>query len=305
MLHACRLKLLCASLAIPFTAAHPQQFHETALGDEAVAKQRSARFLAERGINLGNGSQFTLSPAEMLIHARAQFRDSAQSSAASDAQVQSWSPVGPSQVIPSAYGAVSGHITSIAVDPSDTTGNTVYIGTASGGVWKSTNAAGDPSLIAFTPLTDGVFSSIPGSLPSLSIGAVSVQPVSPGTTPVVLAGTGNPNDTTASYFGSGILRSTDGGNQWTQIIQSSDRNNGGAQNSSFIGNGFSGFAWGRVNGSPVVVAGVSQVQQGVQVYAGVNRFNFLGIYYSTDLGQTWFTATINDPGGAVVQSPQL
>ena len=33
-------------------------------------------------------------------------------------------------------GGVSGRITGIAVDPSDPTGNTYYVGTANGGVWK-------------------------------------------------------------------------------------------------------------------------------------------------------------------------
>lgn len=303
MLHACRLKLLCASLVIPLTVAQAQQLHRAALGNAAAAKQRSAKFLAERGIVPGR-SQLTLSPAQMLIHARAQFRPRAQQTAVSSTQVPAWQPVGPAQVITSAYGAISGHITSIAADPSDSTGNTIYVGTASGGVWKSINAAGDPSSVTLVPLTDSVFSSISGALPSLSIGSVSVQPVSAGTAPVILAGTGNPNDTTASYFGSGILRSTDGGNQWTQIIESSDRNNGSQSNYSFIGNGFSGFAWGNVSGNPVVVAGVSQVQQSVEVYAGANQPNILGIYYSTDLGQTWFMATITDPSG-IVQSPQV
>jgi len=31
---------------------------------------------------------------------------------------------------------VSGRITGIAVDPSDPSGNTIYVGTANGGVWK-------------------------------------------------------------------------------------------------------------------------------------------------------------------------
>src|SRR6185437_367370 len=100
---------------------------------------------------------------------------------------------------------------------------TVYLGTASGGVWKSVNAAGPVSSVTFVPLTDFVYSSgVTGNaLPSLSIGALSVQPVSPGATPVLLAGTGEPNDTTASYFGSGVLRSTDGGSHWTLIAHSS------------------------------------------------------------------------------------
>lgn len=40
-------------------------------------------------------------------------------------------------VIPMAtHTAVSGRITSIAVDPSDPSGNTIYTNAANGGVWK-------------------------------------------------------------------------------------------------------------------------------------------------------------------------
>ena len=53
-----------------------------------------------------------------------------------------WEPLGPNQVASMAYGNVTGRVTSIAIDPADATGNTVYVGTTGGGVWKSTNAAG-------------------------------------------------------------------------------------------------------------------------------------------------------------------
>ncbi|MFZ0662306.1 MAG: choice-of-anchor D domain-containing protein [Acidobacteriaceae bacterium] len=240
----------------------------------------------------------------MLAQSRTQYRGLIQKLVSSGAPVPAWQPLGPAQVITSAYGAVSGRVTSIAADPSDPTGNTVYLGTASGGVWKSVNAAGPPASVTFIPLTDFIYSSASPSalVPSLSIGALSVQPVAPGATPVLLAGTGEPNDTTASYFGSGILRSTDGGQQWTIISQTSDYS-AGQSGYNFIGNGFAGFAWGSVSGNPVVVAAVSAVEQSTEVNAASTSQNILGIYYSTDEGQTWFMATITDPGGAIVQSP--
>src|SRR5262249_24261899 len=105
-----------------------------------------------------------------------------------------WQPLGPLQVQSAAYGKVTGRVTSIAIDPGDASGNTVYLGTTGGGVWKSTNAAGSAAAVSFSPLTDTlpVFSANAGSAvtPSLSIGAVSVQ------NNVVLAGTGDPNDAT-------------------------------------------------------------------------------------------------------------
>lgn len=296
-----------ASLALLLLPAHAQQRHDSALGNEAFAKQRAARFLSERGIPIlpGSSPRYHQSPTQMLAQARARFHRASPLATGPTAQVAVWQPVGPAQVFTSAYGYVAGPVTSIAADPSDPTGNTVYIGTAYGGVWKSTNAASIPSSVTFVPLTDDVYSSLPHAIssPSLSIGAVSVQPVSPGNIPVILAGTGVPNDTTASYFGSGILRSTDGGSHWTLISQTSDLWVGRTTNFNLTGMGVAGFAWGSVSGNPVVVAALSQPEQGVEVKAGDPEHSILGLYYSTDLGQTWLMATITDPGG-LVQSPE-
>ncbi len=59
-----------------------------------------------------------------------------------------WMPLGPVPLASDATGTgfqdyhqVSGRATAVAIDPADATGNTVYIGGAQGGVWKSTNAA--------------------------------------------------------------------------------------------------------------------------------------------------------------------
>lgn len=310
---ASRFKLfIVASLAGSLLSAGAQQLRGpvsgSALGNESLARQRSARFLAERGVVSIHGvsPRYNRSPAEMLDQARARFHRPALGNAALASRavtsVPAWQPVGPAQVFTNTYGYVAGRVTSIAADSSDLTGNTVYLGTSAGGVWKSANAAAvDPATVTFVPLTDSVYSSLSQAVSSasLSIGAVSVQPVAPGATPVILAGTGVANDTTASYFGSGILRSTDGGSHWTLISQSSDETVGAVTNYTFTGNGFAGFAWGTVSGTPVVVAAVSQAEQGVEVSAGSVQRNILGIYYSTDLGQTWFMATISDPGGPV------
>ncbi len=146
-----------------------------------------------------------------------------------------WQPIGPNQVASIAYGNVTGRVTAIAIDPADTTSNTVYLGTTGGGVWKSTNAAGPAASVSFVPLTDTlpVFSANAGTsaIPSLSIGALSVQ------SGVVLAGTGDPNDASDSFYGSGLLRSADGGLTWTLIQNSQD---GIAGNHSFSGLGFAG-----------------------------------------------------------------
>ena len=209
-----------------------------------------------------------------------------------------WQAVGPNQVNSIAYGNVTGRVTAIAIDPADTTGNTVYLGTTGGGVWKSINAAGPSASVGFIPLTDTlpVFSANAGTaaIPSLSIGAISVQ------SGVILAGTGDPNDATDSYYGSGLLRSADNGVTWTLIQNSQD---GVAGHHSFSGLGFAGFAWS--TGTPgTVVAAVSQAAEGVLVNAPDATNSVMGLYYSTDAGVTWQMATIMDDGSQSVQNPQ-
>lgn len=207
-----------------------------------------------------------------------------------------WQPVGPAQVASVAYDTISGRITSIAIDPADPTGNTIYVGTTGGGVWKSTNAAGPTASVTFAPLTDTlpVFSANAGSsaIPSLSIGAVSVAQG------VVLAGTGDPNDATDSYYGGGLLRSTDDGKTWTLIQESHD---GTAGNHSWVGLGFAGFAWSTTSPGTVVAA-VSQAAEGTLVNAADATNSAMGLYYSTDSGATWQMSTIMD-GSQTVQTP--
>jgi hypothetical protein len=208
-----------------------------------------------------------------------------------------WQPAGPLQIASLAYGNVTGRITAIAIDPADITGNTVYIGTTGGGVWKSTNAAGAASSVVFTPLTDTlpVFSPDAGGavIPSLSIGALSVA------NGVVLAGTGDPNDALDSYYGSGILRSADGGATWTLAQVAND---GVYGQHSFVGLGIAGIAWSTVNPS-LVVAAVSDAAEGEIQNAASKITGVRGLYYSTDAGVTWQMAVIQD-GGQTVQSPQ-
>src|SRR5580692_3335371 len=53
----------------------------------------------------------------------------------------SWESLGPTGVITANYGLVTGRISSLALDPSDATGNRLFVGTTGGGVWLSQNAA--------------------------------------------------------------------------------------------------------------------------------------------------------------------
>lgn len=208
-----------------------------------------------------------------------------------------WQALGPLQVVSQNYGNVTGRVTSLAIDPTDATGNTVYVGTTGGGVWKSTNAAGATASVVFTPLTDTlpIFSANAGTpiIPSLSIGALSVA------NGVILAGTGDPNNASDSYYGEGILRSVDGGVTWTLIQQAHD---GAAGNHAFVGLSVSGFAWSSTTPG-LVVAAVSQSAEGVLVNAPDTTYSVMGLFYSTDAGITWQMGKIQD-GSQIVQRPQ-
>ena len=125
-----------------------------------------------------------------------------------------WMPLGPAPLASDAgngqdYNWVSGRATAVAIDPADTTGNTVYIGGAHAGVWKSTNAA--------TPLSSSVtWAPVLDYESTLAVGSIAIQPGNndPAKS-VILVGTGEPNSSADSYYGLGILRSADGGNSWT------------------------------------------------------------------------------------------
>ncbi len=220
--------------------------------------------------------------------------------AGGSASSATWQPLGPSAVQTANFGLVTGRVTALALDPSDSTGNRLYMGTTGGGAWVANNAAATPSSIVFTPLTDNV-AALGGAVDaSISIGALTVQP---GGTGVILAGTGDPNDVLDSYYGAGILRSTDGGNSWSLIQMTSDEEDGlSAVDVSFVGNGFADFAWSTVN-PQVAVAAVSQAYESTLVDAIRVNVSYEGLFYSSDSGATWHLATIGDGAGSVVQGP--
>ncbi|HET7440651.1 MAG TPA: hypothetical protein VFJ47_05055, partial [Terriglobales bacterium] len=190
-----------------------------------------------------------------------------------------WKPLGPVPLASDAsgvgtqdYGPVSGRATSIAVDSADSTGNTVFIGGAYGGVWKSDNAGANPASITWSPVID--------DQASLAVGAIAIQPgnTNPANS-VVLVGTGEANSSGDSYYGVGILRSADGGNTWN-LIQAAD---GGTH--PFLGLGFTKIAFNSTSNPNLVVA--ASAASSVGVVDGALANNMRGLYTSTDGGLTW------------------
>lgn len=127
--------------------------------------------------------------AAALAAARAK---TARSNVAGSLGFGAWVPLGPMPLASDAtgngtqdYHQVAGRATAIAIDPADPSGNTVYIGGAQSGVWKSTNGANSSAnSVLWAPLTD--------DQATLSIGATAIQPGNTDPThSVVLAATGD------------------------------------------------------------------------------------------------------------------
>lgn len=157
---------------------------------------------------------------------------------------------------------VSGAVHAIAAHP--TNADILYIGGVNGGVWKTTNAtAASPT---WTPLTD--------TLKSQSIGALEFDPTD-ATRNTLVAGIGR--NSSLSSLGddrSGIIRTTDGGANWTEL-------NGAG---TLVGQNISGVA---ARGS-TIVASVN--------FSDSNSCASLGLFRSTNTGTSFTKLTFGATG---------
>lgn len=211
-----------------------------------------------------------------------------------------WTQLAPQTLTTQATGPAGGRVLSIAADPADATHNTIYIGTT-GGLFKSTNAAALNG-VSFVPVTDLAPPPMLGNpqapINLVNVGAVTVQP---GNTGVIIAGTGDPTNLPDSLYGTGILRSADGGNTWKVITDTVDPIT--RMHNSFFGEAFTGFAWSTTQRNLVVAAATTTpgAYKASAGYTGLGS-SASGIFYSTDAGQTWQLATIQDGTNKVLQS---
>ena len=108
-----------------------------------------------------------------------------------------WTNIGPTTAFYFNYSNITSRMTTVKYDPNN--GNTIYVGGAFGGVWKSTNAGA-----TWTAKTDNEV--------SMSSGSIAIDP---SDSDIIYYGTGEATYSGASYYGRGLLKSTDGGNNWT------------------------------------------------------------------------------------------
>ncbi len=115
-------------------------------------------------------------------------------------QFKSWTPrnIGPA--------GMSGRITAIDAVVADP--NTIYLGAASGGVWKTTNQGAS---------WEAVFE----EQPILNIGSIAIQQSNPST---VWVGTGEGNPRNSVSLGEGMYKTIDGGKSWKKMGLEKTRN---------------------------------------------------------------------------------
>jgi len=79
--------------------------------------------------------------------------------------------------------------------------STIYIGLATGGIWKSTNMG-----TTWTPIFD--------TYPVSSIGDIAIAPSDPD---IIYVGSGESNNRQSTTRGDGVYKSTDGGETFTNV----------------------------------------------------------------------------------------
>src|SRR5262245_12872459 len=170
--------------------------------------------------------------------------------------ISNWVQLGPTaipngQTYSAARVLVTGRVTAIVIDPTNT--QTLYLGSAQGGVWKTTDGGKN-----WAPLTDNAI--------SLAIGALAMDPSDPHT---LHAGTGEGNFSGDSYYGNGVLKTTNSGASWTALATS-----------TFVGTRF-----GRIAITPGTTS---------RLFAATGN----GIYRSTDSGNNWTLMSSGLPAGS-------
>jgi photosystem II stability/assembly factor-like uncharacterized protein len=205
-----------------------------------IAIQRTKAFIRERWFFEQRAYPYSVIPADAYANSLRQ-RDDLRQQNSGDMPDINWVSLGPTPGYYFNYGNISSRIVTGAYDP--TNPNIIYVGPANGGVWKSTDGG-----INWIPLTD--------YQQSMAMGAIAIDPSNPN---IVYAGTGEATYSGSSWYGRGLLKTTDAGTTWTQITN-------GLPNSTY----FSRIKI-RPNHSNEILAALGSA----------------GLYRSTNFGENW------------------
>lgn len=152
-----------------------------------------------------------------------------------------WRNVGPHNI--------GGRIKAVAANPLNP--STIYIGAASGGIWRSYDEGRH-------------WHSISDLLPTQAMGAIVIDPVD---TAVVYAGTGEASYALNTFDGGGMFKSTDGGDTWREIGVGTLP------------------PYGRA--SDMVIDPLNPSRVYAAIPDGFRDEAHIGIWRSTDAGETW------------------
>jgi photosystem II stability/assembly factor-like uncharacterized protein len=177
-----------------------------------------------------------------------------------------WKSIGPrstNSFFPNNWGLTSGRINAVAVAPSNP--NLILIGAATGGVWRSTDGGA-----TFNPTSDDHV--------DLAVGSIAFAPSNDA---IVYAGMG---DKASGYYGSGVLKSSDGGQSWTRV-----------NNTSLP-------SPGRISQLLVDPSNPNRVYAAQYAYLSNGSTFASGFFYSTDGGVSW-TKTLSGLPRDLVRHP--
>ncbi len=189
-----------------------------------------------------------------------------------------WSFLGPVNI--------PGRMTALVRHPSDA--NTLYVGAADGGVWKTTDAG-------------ATWAALSDNLPTLSIGSIALNPKNPAE---LWVGTGEGNFAIDNYPGGYLYHTTDGGANWTVVTHPMGDLRGlavkpdtpstlfAAGTKGIFRSSDSGSTWTAVSGIPAGVGTEILVDPSTPatVYAAqgnIRGSSNNGLYKSTDGGNTF------------------
>ena len=208
-----------------------------------------------------------------------------------------WESLGPNNI--------GGRTISIAIDPTDT--SVIWLGAASGGLWKSTTGG----------IGIGAWEYVPTGFPVLGVGAIAINPsdhnemyIGTGETYAYGYSTNGLVDRTQrGCFGIGILKTTDGGATWSHSLDWLYQDNRGvwdilyhpdntqvlyaATTEGVYKTTDGGSTWANVLDRKMVMDIMLDPTNPDVVYAGVGNEDSddKGIYKTTDGGANWVILT--------------
>lgn len=187
---------LLISTGLFFAACNQKKYKKENESEKTGAKQA-----LERDIKMMKDPLLGYVPSQRLVEAK-EYKDMLMRSEAALSGVQ-WKALGPNNQ--------GGRSRTILIDANDVTGNTVFVASVGGGLWKTTNiTAAQP---AWVPVDD--------LMGNLAVTSIAQDPTN---AQVMYLCTGEGYFNLDAIRGLGIWKSTNGGTTWTQLASTNNAN---------------------------------------------------------------------------------